>query len=108
MMALIIYEYDKFIDTLYKVDTIDLVVYDTTLYVNITPTSFTATSSSTRDLMNDYVDNINDNKWDIQSYPTILVFDQNKYLIYKGSFYSNKNILINNLDAIVNRHISNQ
>jgi len=54
-------KYDKFIDTLYKVDTIDLVVYDTTLYVNITPTSFTATSSSTRDLMNDYVDNINDN-----------------------------------------------
>jgi thiol-disulfide isomerase/thioredoxin len=54
------------------------------------------------------LDNINDNKWDIQSYPTILVFDQNKYLIYKGSFYSNKNIVINNLDAIVNRHISNQ
>lgn len=53
-------KYEKFIDNLYKVETIDLVVYDSTHVINTSSNIVNISGSSTRDLMNDYVDNIDD------------------------------------------------
>lgn len=53
-------KYDKFINNLYKIDTIDLVVYDIVINT-VTTYNQIQHGQSTRELMNDYVDGINDN-----------------------------------------------
>lgn len=67
-------KFDKFLNLMYSLDTVDLIVFDTTNAVNTTvsPTFNPQGHQTTKDLMDSYVDNINDENVEKQEIKKIL------------------------------------